>query len=375
VVADGTSAQVKALASGRVLRARLPSADQDQLTELSGLSVVESVELRGDTVVVRGRDTDAVARYLLTLQSTLGYSPVRNGVAFLPMVGTLMVMAQLSTNWLVPRVGPKVIVPVGMLLAAGSMVWLTRLGLHSSYVAPVLPPLLLLGAGLGLSMPAVMSRATLGVQLADQGVASATVNTTQQVGGAISTALLNTLAAGAATRYAAHHPTDPLVQANAALHSYATAYWWSGGFFAFATLVTVLLFRRNRASLSAVLPATAMTTYAGGTADIHRRMPDGAGAPVRTADAHDHSDHATAVGLSPVGGGSAITGRVEGPDRRPVVDAVLTVTDLTARQMARGVSDATGGVPAVVADRGNVPADLCGRRPPAGGVAGGGGRR
>src|SRR4051794_29592030 len=66
VVADGTSAQMKALASGRVLRARLPNADQDQLTELSGLSVVESVELRGDTVVVRGRDTDAVARYLLT---------------------------------------------------------------------------------------------------------------------------------------------------------------------------------------------------------------------------------------------------------------------------------------------------------------------
>jgi EmrB/QacA subfamily drug resistance transporter len=177
------------------------------------------------------------------LQGTLGYSPVRNGVAFLPMVGTLMVTAQLSTNWLVPRIGPKVIVPLGMLVAADGMVWLTGLGLHSTYAAHVLPPLLLVGAGLGLAMPAAMSRATLGVRITDQGVASATANTTQQVGGSISTALLNTLVTSAATRYAQNHPTDPLVQANAALHSYATAYWWSAGFFAFGAILTAVLFR------------------------------------------------------------------------------------------------------------------------------------
>ena len=94
------------------------------------------------------------------LQSTLGYSPVKNGVAFLPMVGALMVMAQLSTNWLVPKIGPKIVVPLGMLVAAGGMVWLTRLGLDSSYASHVLPPLLLLGAGLGMSMPAAMSSRT-----------------------------------------------------------------------------------------------------------------------------------------------------------------------------------------------------------------------
>ena len=182
------------------------------------------------------------------LQGTLGYSPVRSGLAFLPMVAALVVTAQLATNWLVPKIGPKVVVPVGMLLATGGMVWLTRLGLHSTYAAHVLPPLLLVGAGIGLAMPTAMSRATLGVQMADQGVASATANTTQQIGGSISTALLNTLAAGAATSYAAHHLTDPLVRANATLHSYATAFWWAAGFFAFGAIVTVLLFRRNRAS-------------------------------------------------------------------------------------------------------------------------------
>ncbi|MHC3474502.1 MFS transporter [Streptomyces sp. 7R007] len=197
------------------------------------------------------------------LQATLGYSPVKNGVAFLPMVGALMVMAQLSTNVLVPRIGPKTVVPVGMLLAVGGMVWLTRLELDSSYAPHVLPPLLLMGAGLGMSMPAAMSYATLGVAAADQGVASAALNTTQQVGGSISTALLNTLAADAATDYARHHMTDPLVKAKAALHSYAVAYWWSAGFFAAAVIATALLFRTRKARTAEAEAASAGDTGAG----------------------------------------------------------------------------------------------------------------
>jgi EmrB/QacA subfamily drug resistance transporter len=179
------------------------------------------------------------------MQGTLGYSPIKNGVAFLPMVGMVMVLAQLSTNLLVPRIGPKVVVPIGMLLAAGGMVLLTRLGLHSNYPQHVLPPLLLIGAGIGMAMPAAISQATLGVQMSDQGVASATANTAQQIGGSISTALLNTLAASAATQYVHQHPTGPAVAANATLHSYSTAYWWAAGFFAVGTLITALLFRRR----------------------------------------------------------------------------------------------------------------------------------
>ncbi len=182
------------------------------------------------------------------LQGTLGYSPVRNGLAFLPLVGMLIVAAQLATNLLVPRIGPKLVVPVGLLLAALGMTWLTRLGLQSSYVPHVLLPVLMIGAGLGLSMPVAMSQATLGVRLSDQGVASATANTTQQIGGAIGIALLSTLATSAATLYVGLHPGGSLVQANAALHSYDTAYWWSAGFFAFGSLLTVLLFRRKAVS-------------------------------------------------------------------------------------------------------------------------------
>jgi EmrB/QacA subfamily drug resistance transporter len=181
------------------------------------------------------------------LQGTLGYSPVTNGLAFLPMVGVLMVTAQVATNLLVPKIGPKVVVPVGLLLGAIGMVWLTRLDLQSTYATHVLPPLLVIGAGIGLSMPAAMSLATLGVRMSDQGVASATANTAQQIGGAISTALLNSLANSAAALYVERHLGNPLVQAYAALHSYSTAYWWSAGFFAVGTVVTGLLFRRRGA--------------------------------------------------------------------------------------------------------------------------------
>jgi hypothetical protein len=106
-------------------------------------------------------------------------------------------------------------------------------------------------------MPTAMSRATLGVRMSDQGVASATVNTSQQIGGAISTALLNSLANSTVAAYVAQHLSDPLVQADAALHGYRTAFWWAAGFYAAGTVVTALLFRRTGAGTAVVTAAAA----------------------------------------------------------------------------------------------------------------------
>ncbi|GAA4630843.1 hypothetical protein GCM10023196_057820 [Actinoallomurus vinaceus] len=266
------------------------------------------------------------------LQGTLGYSPVKNGLAFLPMVGALMVMAQLSTNWLVPKIGPKVVVPIGMLLAASGMVWLTRLGLDSGYVKHVLPPLLLMGGGIGLAMPAAMSYATLGVQASDQGVASAAVNTTQQVGGSVSTALLNTLATSAATHYAKHHPTDPLVKGNAALHSYSTAYWWSAGFFAFAALVTVLFFRRKKSVIRSRAAATQDSS-----AQTH------AAAPTQTGPAPARPDTA---------GAGVIRGRVRDGAGAPVPRTAITLLDSAGHQVARATSREDGSYAVDTFERG-----------------------
>ncbi|MET0955805.1 MAG: MFS transporter, partial [Cryobacterium sp.] len=185
------------------------------------------------------------------LQVSLGFTPMQTGFSFLPMIAMLVLAAQLSTNIFVPRFGPKIMVPFGMSLGVIGMILLTNLNLDSTYAANVLPPLLILGFAMGSIMPASMQTATLGVDRQFAGVASAMVNTSQQVGGSIGTALLNTLAATAAADYvAAHLPVTGEVAAQAAVNSYAVAYWWGAGFFAVGGIIAALLFRRMGHGLS-----------------------------------------------------------------------------------------------------------------------------
>jgi EmrB/QacA subfamily drug resistance transporter len=177
------------------------------------------------------------------LQTMLGYSPVKTGLAFLPMIGVLMVAATMATTRLLPRIGARPLVSFGMLLAAGGMAWLTGIDVTTSYTMHILGPLLLMGAGLGLVMAPAMGTATLGVNPDDAGVASAMVNTMQQIGGSIGTALLNTLAASAAASYLVGKTPTPNVLAHAQLHSYTTAFWWSAGIFAAGAVICGLLLR------------------------------------------------------------------------------------------------------------------------------------
>jgi len=180
------------------------------------------------------------------MQSSLGYSAVKSGAGFLPMMGALIVTSTVASTQLVTRVSAKILIPVGMLLAALGMYLLTSIALSSGYVTAILPALLVIGAGLGLVFATAFGMATLGVDASDSGVASATVNTMQQVGGSVGTALLNTIAATAAATYAAAHigrgPTQ-LVEANAAVHSYVVSFWWAGGIFALGALISAIVLR------------------------------------------------------------------------------------------------------------------------------------
>jgi hypothetical protein len=180
------------------------------------------------------------------LQSTLHYSAVRTGIAFLPLTGMLIVVASIGSTLLVTRVSSRILIPAGMLTSAVAMSLLTQIGLNTSYAAHVLPATLLLGAGLGLVFAPGFSLATLGVDPSDSGVASATVNTMQQVGGSVGTALLNTIAATAATSYATSHATSgplQMLQANAMIHSYTTAFWWATGIFALGAVLSAIVLR------------------------------------------------------------------------------------------------------------------------------------
>lgn len=190
------------------------------------------------------------------LQATLGYTPMQTGAAFMPMVVAMIITAQLQTNLLLPRFGPKVLVPIGMLIAAGALLWYTTLQVDSGY-GRVVPGLVALGIGMASIMPASFQIATLGVAPRHAGAASAMVSTSQQVGGAIGTALLNTLAATAATRYVTEHaPATPEVLAQAALHSFSTAYRWSAGIFVLGAVLSVTLFRTKAARAARVVQTT-----------------------------------------------------------------------------------------------------------------------
>jgi hypothetical protein len=132
------------------------------------------------------------------------------------------------------------------------MMWLTRIGVDSSYASAILPSLLVVGLGLGMVVAPSFNTGTFGVAPSDAGVASASVNTGQQLGGSLGTALLNTMAASATAGYVTAHaspativhgrPTPGLVGL-ALVHGYSTAFWWTAGIFAAGAVVAAVLFR------------------------------------------------------------------------------------------------------------------------------------
>jgi EmrB/QacA subfamily drug resistance transporter len=177
------------------------------------------------------------------LQRTLGFSPVEAGLGFLPLTGALLIGVGLATNGLLPRIGPRPVVALGMLLASSGLVFLTRLTVDSGYASGVLPGLLLIGFGVGLTMATAIGNATLGVRSSDAGVASAMVNTGQQIGGSLGTALLSTLASSAVTSYASARPRTPDVLAHATVHGFTTAFWVSAAIFAAGAVICGALLR------------------------------------------------------------------------------------------------------------------------------------
>jgi EmrB/QacA subfamily drug resistance transporter len=176
------------------------------------------------------------------LQETLRYSPVTSGLAFLPMIAAIVAASTTSSGVLMPRFGPRPLIPTGLVFGAGGLVILaTQLALHTSYPGQILPALVLTGAGLGIVFGCALNTATYGAARSDAGVASALVNTNQQVGGSIGTALLNTIAASALTSYLVAHGHSPLALASAAVHSYVVAFWISAGILVAAAVVCALV--------------------------------------------------------------------------------------------------------------------------------------
>jgi EmrB/QacA subfamily drug resistance transporter len=130
----------------------------------------------------------------LYIQRVLGFGPLTAGLAFLPFTAGIMLSAGLASQF-TPRIGVRPVTVAGLLLTASGMLLLTQLPVDGSYVANVLPALLLTSLGMGAVFMPLTLVATTGLEDADQGLASGLFNTSQQIGGALGLAILSTVAA------------------------------------------------------------------------------------------------------------------------------------------------------------------------------------
>jgi EmrB/QacA subfamily drug resistance transporter len=180
--------------------------------------------------------------FFLTFYMQLGlrFSPLTTGLAFLPMTAVLVVTSVSVQTRVLPRTGAKPPLMVGMALCAIAMAIFTRLTPGGAYATHVLPGLLIVGIGMGAVAAPAIGTATLGVDDADAGVASATVNAAQQVGGAVGLALLSTISASAAD-YARSHARLPRVADIAAVHGYTSGFWAAAAIFVIGFILAALI--------------------------------------------------------------------------------------------------------------------------------------
>jgi EmrB/QacA subfamily drug resistance transporter len=183
----------------------------------------------------------------LYLQKVKHYTPMGSGLAFLPMVVMIATSATISQNKILPRTGPRPLVPFGMVLGACGMFTFTHLSATGSYWTEVFPGLILTGLAMGVVFATTMNTATARVRHEDAGAASATVNVFQQIGGSIGTALLSTVAIAASLAFVPPAGTGPRQASyDTLIYGYTTAFWWAVVIFLVAAVVTGLVLPSGR---------------------------------------------------------------------------------------------------------------------------------
>jgi EmrB/QacA subfamily drug resistance transporter len=210
------------------------------------------------TIALAGSAVFAVFLFLTYyLQQSLGYSPLKTGLAFLPMTVMIVLTATTVQTRVLPRTGAKPLVVTGMTLGIVAMILFTQLTPHGAYASHVLPGLLLTGVGMGCIFAPAFSTATLGVEAHDAGVASAMVNTSQQVGGSVGTALLSTIFASAAASFVSGHAKTAGLASAASIHGYTAAFEWAAALFGVGLLVALLILPSDGARRARVAQAEA----------------------------------------------------------------------------------------------------------------------
>jgi EmrB/QacA subfamily drug resistance transporter len=252
---------IGSLAAGLILLAGFVLAERRSSHPLLPLRVILD-RTRGGSYTAIGLGGIAIFGVFLFityyLQEVKGYSPLTCGLLFLPFVGCILVSSNLSSIVTLPRFGPRILIVSGMVLGVAAMVYLTRLTATSSYASGVLPAMLVMGVGFGMIFAPAINTATAGVRNEDSGVASALVNTMQQVGGSIGTSALSTVALTATASYLITHHTGALAPAIAATHGYTMAFTVSAVLLGIGAIITAFLLpsRHRLAEIKAAAAAS-----------------------------------------------------------------------------------------------------------------------
>ncbi|MCI2421337.1 MFS transporter [Saccharopolyspora sp. K220] len=247
---DGLTAPltIVLLASGVVLLVAFGLWQARASAPLLPLRVLVDRDRAGGLIVLFIGIAGLLAVILLSVyyvQGVLGWSVVRTGIAFLPEPAAMVLAGVFVGPRLVRRLGAKVVVPVGLVVAAAGILLLTRLDGTSDYAYDILPTLVLLGLGLGLSLPVAIGLATRGLRNDDAGVGSALVGTVQQVGGSIGVAVINAIATSGAAAYFATATTSRTAPIDAIVYGDVRAFAVVVALLVAAALVAGLLLRRR----------------------------------------------------------------------------------------------------------------------------------
>ena len=192
-------------------------------------------------------------------QGVLGYTPLTSGLLFLPFSAGVIVSAAIASQ-LLPRFGPRWVTASGFVLAVIGMLLLTRLTPGSSYVTDILPSLIILSLGMGLIFVPLSAVSLFAIGDHDAGVASAVLNTSQQIGGSIGVAFLNTIAASATTAFIAANaatglvpgPTEePIPSPDALVAGFHQGFIWGAGILVFAGVIWVVLVTMTKQDMAA----------------------------------------------------------------------------------------------------------------------------
>jgi len=174
---------------------------------------------------------------------------LKSGFAFLPFTGGIIIFAGIASQ-LLPKFGPKPLMVPGLLAAAAGLLFLTRITPETSYTTHVLPALFIISSGMALVFIPLTSTSLHAVSSHDTGVASAMLNTSQQIGGSLGTALLNTVAATAATTFAtANTQLGEMVQPFALTHGFTVAFKFSAGLLVVGAIVLFFFINIGKDSL------------------------------------------------------------------------------------------------------------------------------